>query len=95
MGQIRITPEQMRIRANDFRNAEAEYNEVVINMGNLISMLQEEWEGQASQSFAAQFEGLKPSFESMRQLIEDIAGQLDATANAVEQLDSDIASKFN
>ncbi|MDD6571047.1 MAG: WXG100 family type VII secretion target [Thermoflexaceae bacterium] len=95
MGQIRITPEQMRIRANDFRNAEEEYNNVVTTMNNLINILQDEWEGQASQKFAEQFDGLKPSFESMRQLIEDIAGQLDATANAVEQLDSDIASKFN
>ena len=56
--------------------------------------MQTEWEGQASQKFAEQFESLKPSLNDMKQLIDDIGGQLDATANAVEQLDQDIASKF-
>ncbi len=30
----------------------------------------------------------------MRQLIDDIAGQLDATAKAVEELDRNISQKF-
>lgn len=94
MRQIRLTPEQMRGRAGDFRNARADYEAMVQSMNRLIETLQTEWEGQASQKFVEQFEGLKPSFDSMRQLIEDIAGQLDATANAVEQLDMDIAGRM-
>jgi len=94
-GQIRITPDEMRTRANDFRNAGDDYNQVVNTMRNLISILQDEWEGEASRQFAAQFESLKPTFDSMFQLISDIAKQCDDTANAIEQLDSDIASKFS
>ena len=48
-----------------------------------------------SQGFAAQFEALTPSFNKVRELIEDIGGQLDATATAVESLDQEIAGKFN
>lgn len=94
-GQIRITPSEMRTRANDFRNAGEDYNQVVGNMRNLISILQDEWEGEASRQFAAQFESLKPTFDSMLDLINAIAKQCDDTATAIEDLDNDIASKFS
>lgn len=93
-GQIRITPDQMRGRAGEFRTEGNNFEEVINKMQNLINVLQDEWEGEASSQFAQQFEALKPSFNEVRQLIEDIGGQLDATANAVEQLDQDIAKKF-
>ena len=94
MSQIRMTPEQMRGRAGEVRNQGDTFQEVINKMGNIINELQTEWEGQASQAFAEQFARLKPSFSEMRQLIDDIGTQLDATANAVEQLDQDIASRF-
>jgi len=93
-GQIRMTPEQMRQRAGEVRVQGETFQGVIDRMQNLINELQTEWEGQASRAFAEQFERLKPSFNDMRRLIDDIAGQLDSTANAVEQLDQDIASKF-
>ena len=93
-GQIRITPDQMRGRAGEVRVQGQNFQEVIDKMQNLINVLQTEWEGQASTQFAQQFESLKPSFNEMRQLVDDIGSQLDATANAVEQLDQDIASKF-
>ena len=42
-----------------------------------------------------QFEVLKPSFNEMKQLIDDIGAQLDGTANAIEQLDQNIAQKYS
>ena len=94
-GQIRMTPEQMRSRAGEVRNQGENFQEVINRMQNIINELQTEWEGAASRAFAQQFDALKPSFNDMRQLIADIGTQLDATANAVEQLDQDIASKFH
>ena len=92
--QIRITPEQMHARAGEFRNAESEYSRVISTMRNLINTLQGEWEGAASESFAAQFESLQPSFNQMEQLILDIAKQCDDVADATQALDEEIASKF-
>jgi WXG100 family type VII secretion target len=93
-GQIRMTPEQMRQRAGEFR-VEGDNTELVIDkMQRLIDTLRSEWEGVAAQRFDEQFQELKPSFQKMRELITDISTQLDQTANAVEQLDQDIASKF-
>lgn len=94
-GQIRITPEQMRIRAASFIEEGNNFEEVITRMQNLISTLQEEWEGEASVMFAEQFEALKPSFTEVRKLINDIGTQCNATADAVESLDQEIASKFS
>lgn len=94
-GQIRITPEQMRVRANEFRTEGENFQECINKMRSLINALQEEWEGQASQGFAAQFEALEPAFNNVRELIDDIGGQLDSTATSIENLDQEIASKFN
>ena len=94
-GQIRITPDQMRTRASEFRTEGQNFEDVITKMQNLINTLQEEWEGEASRKFADQFEALKPSFIEVRNLIDDIGGQSDATAEALESLDQEIASKFS
>ena len=93
-GQIRMTPDQMRQRANEFRTEGDNTEQVISKMQSLINNLMQEWEGQASMKFNDQFEQLKPSFQKMRELISDIGSQLDQTAQAVEQMDQDIASKF-
>ena len=85
----------MRSRAGEVRVEGENFQQVIDKMQNLINVLQDEWEGQASQQFAAQFDSLKPSFLDMKQLIDDIGAQLDGTANAIEQLDQNIAQKFS
>jgi len=84
----------MRSRAGEVRQQGETFQEVINRMGNIINELQSEWEGQASQAFAQQFDRLRPSFNEMRQLVDDIGTQLNGTANAVEQLDQEIASRF-
>jgi len=93
-GQIRMTPDQMRQRASEFRTEGDNTEQVISKMQSLINNLMQEWEGQASVKFNDQFEQLKPSFQKMRELISDIASQLDQTAQTVEQMDQDIANKF-
>jgi len=89
-----MTPEQMRQRSGEVRNQGETFQEVINRMQGIINELQTEWEGQASRAFAEQFDRLKPSFNDMRTLIDNIGQQLEATANAVEQMDQDIASRF-
>ena len=93
-GQIRITPEQMRQRAGEVQRNGQEYDQIITNMGNLINALQTEWEGQASQKFEQQFQDLRPSFNAMSELFQDLTGQLNGTAEALERMDQEIASKF-
>ena len=92
--QIRITPDQMRERAGQYRGEADNVNGVISKMDTLLSNLQGEWEGAASESYAARYEELKPGFVKAEELIREIASALDSTASIVETTDSDIASQF-
>lgn len=51
-GKIRITPEQINIRANEYITEAGKMQEIVNTMDRLIGQLEDEWEGQASKSFS-------------------------------------------
>jgi len=92
--QIRITPEQMRSRAGEYRTEADVVNGVISKMDQLLGALQGEWEGAASESYAARYAELKPGFLKAEELIREIAQALESTANIVEQTDADIAAQF-
>ncbi len=92
--QIRITPDQMRQRANQYRGEADAVNGVIRNMDTLLQNLQSEWEGAASESYAVRYEELKPGFMKAEELIREIATALDTTAKIIEETDADIASQF-
>lgn len=92
--QIRMTPDAMRERANQYRNEAEIVNGVISKMDSLLQQLQGEWEGAASESYAARYQELKPGFMKAEELIREIATALDATAKIVEETDANIASQF-
>lgn len=92
--QIRITPDQMRQRASEYRGQADVVNGVIAKMDNLLQALQGEWEGAASESYAARYQELKPGFQKAEMLIREIAQALDSTARIVEETDSSIAGQF-
>ena len=93
--QIRITPDQMRERAGNYRTEADTVNAVIRKMDTLLQQLQSEWEGAASRSYATRYQELKPSFTKAEELIREIAASLDSTAKIVEDTDSNIAKQFN
>lgn len=92
--QIRITPEQMRSRAGQYRAEADNMNSVIRKLDSLLQQLQGEWEGAASEAYATRYQELKPGFQKAEDLIREIATALDTTANTVEQTDQSIASRF-
>ena len=92
--QIRITPDQMRTRAGEYEAEAQKVNEVIRKMDTLLSQLQSEWEGAASESYAVRYQELKPGFVKAEELIREIAQALDSTANIIEETDSSIAAQF-
>ena len=93
-GQIRITPDQMRSRAGEYRQQQAEVENVISRMDSLLSELQGEWEGEASRAYSARFSELRPGSVTAHELIREIAQALDATAQSLEEVDANIASQF-
>ena len=92
--QIRITPEQMRTRANEYRNEGEKVQGVIRKMDSLLTALQGEWEGKASEAYAARFREVRPGFDKTKELIDEIAKALDSTARVVEETDNSIAAQF-
>ena len=92
--QIRITPDQMRQRANDYRREADSVNGIINKMDSLLQQLQGEWEGSASESYAIRYQELKPGFMKAEELIREIAAALDSTAKIVEDTDTEIANQF-
>ena len=93
-GQIRITPDQMRTRANEYRTERDNVQQVISKMDSLLSALQGEWEGEASRAYEARFQELRPGFVKAQELIDEIAQSLDATAQTLEETDSSIVGSF-
>ncbi|MCH3957506.1 MAG: WXG100 family type VII secretion target [Olsenella sp.] len=93
-GQIRITPDQMRSRANEYRTEASNVGDVISRMDSLLNALQEEWEGEASRAYESRFQELRPGFVKAQDLINEIAQSLDATAQSLEETDSNIAAQF-
>jgi WXG100 family type VII secretion target len=94
VGQIRISPDTMRQRAGQYRSEASNMNAVITSMDNLLSTLQSEWEGAASESYASRYAELKPGFQRAEELIQEIATALDQTAINLEETDAAIASGF-
>ena len=57
--QIRITPDQMRERATQYRNEADTVNGVIGKMDSLLQQLQGEWEGEASRAYGERFGQLR------------------------------------
>lgn len=93
-GQIKMKPEQMRIRAGEYSTQANNLQSVITKMDLLLKELQGEWEGQASEAYAAKFAELRPGFVKAKELIEDISTSLKKTAQIMEEADSNIANQF-
>jgi WXG100 family type VII secretion target len=92
--QIRITPEQLRGSASQCSSYGGECEELINKTQKLIDSLRDQWEGQASEKYAQQFADLRPAFDRMRTLYEELSQQLNGTAQAMENLDQEIAGKL-
>lgn len=93
-GQIRITPEQMNQRSQQYLKEAEEVNSVIRKMDSLLQALQGEWEGAASEAYAARFAQLRPGFVKMEELIREIASALVAAAARLSDTDAFLAGKF-
>lgn len=93
-GQIRISPDQMDQRANQYTQQANTVQDVISTMVSLLNQLQSEWEGSAAEAYAEKWEQLKPSFVAAKNLIDDIATSLHSTATSLRDTDANIASQF-
>ena len=89
--QIRISPDQMRERANSYQTESGNVSEMI---GRLDSLLLGEWEGSASEAYRERYESLRPAFTQAEELLAEISKALNTTAQNMENVDESIASGF-
>ena len=95
MSIIRIDPDTMIVRANQYRVEAQNVGQIIANLDQLLSALQTEWEGDASRAYADQyFSELKPTFQRAQQLIDEVSIALERTAQQMRDSDMTSASQF-
>ncbi|MEK4383595.1 WXG100 family type VII secretion target [Aeribacillus sp. FSL K6-2848] len=93
-GQIRMTPEELKTKAQRYGQAGLQIEQILRDLTNLQNELRAEWEGRAFQGFDDQFNQLKPKVQNFAQLMHDINTQLNRTAEAVAQHDEQLSRNF-
>ena len=90
--QIRISPDQMRERANSYQTESGNVSEMIGRLDSLL--LLGEWEGSASEAYRERYESLRPAFTQAEELLAEISKALNTTAQNMENVDESIASGF-
>lgn len=84
---------EVRRVAGEFRNAGEGSQDIVNRIQNEVNNLQSQWEGMAQNRFYSDYQTWAQSMTQYIQLLQDIAAQLDATAQHFEDLDRQLASR--
>ena len=92
--QIRISPDQMRERANSYQTESGNVSEMIGRLDSLLQSLLGEWEGSASEADRERYESLRPAFTQAEELLAEISKALNTTAQNMENVDESIASGF-
>lgn len=93
-GVIRLNAEGLTQASSHLKSQGNELESLISQMQNVINSLPESWEGDAAIAYGEQFASLRPGLDKTRQLVEDIAVQIDQTLQAAQELDANIASKL-
>lgn len=86
-GRIKVTPEQIRSAASQFKSSSQQSNDMVVRLTQQMNGMQSEWEGMSSQKFYQDFQQWKGTMTQFVTLLNDIGGQLDAIATRFAQAD--------
>lgn len=86
--RIKVSPEQIRQMASQFRQGSEQSRQVLANLNSTVETIQTEWEGITQQRFFQEFEQWKASMTQFAQQLEDIARQLDGVAARFETVDT-------
>lgn len=87
MANVRMDPDLMDQRANEYRAEGDNINAVITKLDSLLETLNGEWEGKSCEAFTTRFTELRPSFTNMEQLVRDIATSLNNAAEAIRVAD--------
>lgn len=92
--EIRMSPEQMQKRANEYKKEAGNIGETIKRLDNLLKALEGEWKGDSSKAFSAKYAELRPIFVKGQALSDEIAEALLKAKQIIEEQDRAIAGQF-
>lgn len=93
-GQIRMSPEELKSKAQTYGGGADQINDVLGQLRNLQDQLRGEWEGRAFERFDDQFRELEPKVQNFSELLREIQVQLQQTAQAMQEQDEALSQNF-
>ena len=91
--RITMTPEELRDAATFLDKTKDDIIDKIKDVQSEVNDLTDTWEGAAQSAFFASFEELLPTLQNdFPSVLEGIAEQLRSAADAVEQVDEEVAS---
>lgn len=95
--RIMMTPQELNDGATFLRQRLDAINQEISQLKSKIDDVCSRWEGAAQQSFINQFENdMYPILrDTLPQVIDGVASELDAAANAIRDTDASLASAFS
>jgi len=87
MARIKVTPEQVRQVASQFRQSSQQSQEMVNRLQNTLNALQPDWEGMTQQRFYNEYQQWRTSMTQFVQLLDSIGRQLDDIATRFATVD--------
>lgn len=94
---IGIKSGDVKTKAESFRGTgKDKYSDMRTYLNGVIfNELPELWQGSGSEAYVRRYQELKPSFDAIERLIDDIANGLIANANFYEEADREAARANN
>lgn len=92
-GRIKISPDQVRGVAQQFRGKSQESGQMAQQLTSAVKGMEAEWEGMAAQRFYGDFTQWQQTMNKYVELLSGIASELDRIASTIEQTDAQLAGK--
>ena len=94
MGQIAVTPEELKSQSAVYLQAKEEIEQDIQKVNAMNNTIAEEWKGQAFQAYLEQYNQLQQNVVQFENLLESINQQLNKYADTVAERDAQDASSF-
>lgn len=95
MSKILITPSELRVSSNKFKQSAQEIDQIMRNLETELNKLNASWDGTAQDKLYQHWTGQgKKNFAEMKQECEQFSTKIKQVADRMEQLDKELASQM-
>ena len=91
---LRVDYEALAAGSKTLQDQGAIFEECIDRMRQVIEGLPDVWEADTSKRYVGQFQAAEPGLKNVRQMIEDMAVQMQKISDNFAQADSDMAGQM-